>query len=97
MVGNEKRTWRAFRGSSDVKITSLASAGPTRVAVAGSGGKLEIWDVETACEAGSGRGSGGSIGGGFGNGKSRKRSNVGLVHRLVRGVESFVRLPLSDR
>ncbi|CAN0496056.1 unnamed protein product, partial [Ectocarpus sp. 12 AP-2014] len=32
--------------SRDVAITCLASAGPCRVAVAGSGGKLEIWDVE---------------------------------------------------
>lgn len=59
LVGDEECTWRVFRGSGggdgdDVVITCLASAGPGKVAVGGSGGNLEIWDVEAVCSGGGG-------------------------------------------
>lgn len=69
LVGDEEFTWRVLRGSGgDVAITCLASAGPRKVAVGGSGGKLEVWDVEAVC-AGAGGGGG--------------EASAGLVHRLV--------------
>lgn len=63
-------------GGGDVAITCLVRAGPRNVAVGGSGGKLEIWDVEAVCTGGAGVSGGGGGGGGM----------AGLVHRLVRGV-----------
>ncbi|CAN0045248.1 unnamed protein product, partial [Ectocarpus sp. 8 AP-2014] len=92
LVGDKEVTWRVFRGggggggggnggdSRDVAITCLASAGPCRVAVAGSGGKLEIWDVEAACA-----GQGGGGGGGEGFGAGQPGAGAGLVRRLDLG------------
>lgn len=68
LVGDEECTWQAFEGGGGVSMTCLASAGSRRVAVGGTGGCMEIWDVEMAC------------GGGLGAGGGR----AGLVHRLVR-------------
>lgn len=105
LVGEEEFTWRVFRGgggsgsggdSRDVAITCLASAGPCRVAVAGSGGKLEIWDVEAAC-AGQGGGGGGE---GFGAGQPGAATGAapGLVRRLVSGGSCRGRhLPFTSR
>ena len=82
-AGGEEYTWQAFGsspgvGGGDVAITCLSSAGPRRVAVAGSGGKLEVWDVEAACSGMSERRERGG-GGAFGPGER----GAGLVHRLV--------------
>lgn len=70
-MGDEECTWRVLRGSGgDVAITCLASAGPRRVAVGGSGGKLEVWDVEAVCAGGAGASGDGE-------------ASAGLVQRLV--------------
>eukprot|EP00903_Cladosiphon_okamuranus_P011112 g10488.t1 len=75
LVGDEECTWGVLRGSGDgVAITCLASAGPRKVAVGGSGGKLEIWDVEAVCAGGAGCAG---VGGG--------EASAGLVHRLDLG------------
>lgn len=69
-------TWQAFGGSRDVAITCLAAAGSRRVAIGGSGGKLEVWDVEVVY-------GGGGIGEAFGVGGAGVGGRAGLVHRLV--------------
>lgn len=52
--------------------------------MAGSGGKLEVWDVEEACRGGGGRGERGGGGGGGGDGAfGPGERGAGLVHRLV--------------
>lgn len=65
---DEEFSWLAFGGSDDVSITSLATAGSRSIAVGGSGGKLEIWDVEAVFRDG---------------GRTRKGARAGLVRRLV--------------
>lgn len=68
LVDDEEFSWLAFGGSDDVSITSLATAGSRSVAVGGSGGKLEIWDVEAVFRE---------------VGRTRKGARAGLVRRLV--------------
>lgn len=68
LTGDEECTWQVFEGGGNVSITCLATAGSRGVAVGGTGGCLEIWDVEMACSGGLGAGGG----------------RPGLVHRLVR-------------
>lgn len=67
-VDDEEFSWLAFGGSDDVSITSLATAGSQSIAVGGSGGKLEIWDMEAVSRDG---------------GRTQKGARAGLVRRLV--------------
>lgn len=90
-------SWQAFGGGGGYAtadntaiVTCVAAAGPRRVAIAGTGSRLEIWDIEMveAAAQTSGRAVGDSGGVKPGSGAPRAcgiggASVVGLVHCLA--------------
>lgn len=87
-MDSEEFTWQAFSGNNGgnstgdrVAITCLASAGPNRVAVGGTGGKIEIWDVKAMVASRRGRRAANVEA--FGVGEAGMRVRGGLLHKLV--------------